>query len=213
MRFTATATVSFCCCDLYHNIMVGPWLSSTLTGSAQRKSAVEYLEDSRLNTVSTCNVRLAAIHTFFRYAAQSHPDHFEQCQHVLAIPFKRFAPQPIEYLEYEEIQAVPNTVDRSTVDGCRNYALLATFVQYRSACSRNCRHSSHGSSVGKAFSCPPARQRPKRAGLFSLVRNSGQRIYEGTVLLDVLVDRQGPGSPGQAGSQQQTSRAGQQRLV
>ncbi|BBO81153.1 hypothetical protein DSCO28_17190 [Desulfosarcina ovata subsp. sediminis] len=87
---------------------------------------LEHLEDSRRNTVSTRNVRLAAIHAFFRYAAQSHPDRLEQCQRVLAIPFKRSAPRPIEYLEYEEIQAVLNTADRSTLDGRRDYALMAT---------------------------------------------------------------------------------------
>jgi site-specific recombinase XerD len=87
---------------------------------------LEHLEDSRRNTVSTRNVRLAAIHAFFRYAAQSHPDRLEQCQRVLAIPFKRSAPRPIEYLEYIEIQAVLNTVDRSTANGRRDYALVAT---------------------------------------------------------------------------------------
>lgn len=87
---------------------------------------LEHLEDSRRNAVSTRNVRLAAIHAFFRYVAQSHPDRLEQCQRVLAIPFKRSAPRPIEYLEYEEIQAVLNTVNRSTANGCRDYALVAT---------------------------------------------------------------------------------------
>ena len=87
---------------------------------------LEHLEDSRRNTVSTRNVRLAAIHAFFRYSAQSHPDRLEQCQRVLAIPFKRSVPRPIEYLEYEEIQAVLKTIDRSTYDGRRDYALVAT---------------------------------------------------------------------------------------
>jgi site-specific recombinase XerD len=87
---------------------------------------LEHLENSRRNAVSTRNVRLAAIHAFFRYAAQSHPDRLEQCQRVLAIPFKRSTPRPIEYLEYEEIQAVLDTIDRSTVDGRRDYALMAT---------------------------------------------------------------------------------------
>ena len=95
-------------------------------GATEIIAFLEHLEDSRLNAVSTRNVRLAAIHAFFRYAAQSHPDRLEQCQRVLAIPFKRSAPRPIEYLEYEEIQAVLNVVDRSTVDGRRDYALVAT---------------------------------------------------------------------------------------
>lgn len=95
-------------------------------GPAEIIAFLEHLENSRHNVVSTRNVRLAAIHAFFRYAAQSHPDRLEQCQRVLAIPFKRSAPRPIEYLEYEEIQAVLNAIDRSAVDGRRDYALVAT---------------------------------------------------------------------------------------
>jgi site-specific recombinase XerD len=45
---------------------------------------------------------------------------------VLAIPFKRTGSRPIHYLEYDEIQAVLASVDRTTADGRRDYALLAT---------------------------------------------------------------------------------------
>jgi site-specific recombinase XerD len=85
-----------------------------------------HLEETRGNSVSTRNVRLAAIHAFFRYAAEAHPDRLEHCQRILAIPFKRSSTRPIEYLEYEEIAAVIATVDRSTKDGRRDYALVAT---------------------------------------------------------------------------------------
>src|SRR5207245_3770722 len=72
------------------------------------------------------NVRLAAIHAFFRFVASVHPEHLEQCQRVLAIPFKRSAARVIEYLEYPEIHAALLTIDRTTRDGRRDYALLAT---------------------------------------------------------------------------------------
>lgn len=85
-----------------------------------------HLEETRGNTVSTRNVRLAAIHAFFRYGAEAHPDRLEQCQRILALPFKRSATRPIEYLEYDEIAAVLAAVDRSTRDGRRDYALVAT---------------------------------------------------------------------------------------
>jgi site-specific recombinase XerD len=83
------------------------------------------LENQRHNTVTTRNVRLAAIHAFFRYAAAQHPERLEQCQRVLTIPFKRGRQRTIEYLEYEEIQQVLSAVDQSTRDGRRDYALLA----------------------------------------------------------------------------------------
>lgn len=94
-------------------------------GYSQIIAFLEQLEDKRHNTISTRNVRLAAIHAFFRFAAQSHPDRLEQCQRILAIPFKRSVSRIIEYLEYEEIQAVLNAIDRSTANGRRDYALVA----------------------------------------------------------------------------------------
>ena len=84
------------------------------------------LESTRHNTATTRNVRLSAIHAFFRYVATQHPDRLEHCQRVLAIPFKRARQRTIEYLDYEEIQHVLSAVDQSTRDGRRDYALLAT---------------------------------------------------------------------------------------
>ena len=83
-------------------------------------------EQVHRNRASTRNVRLAAIHAFFRFVASIHPDHLEQCQRVLAIPFKRSTTRVIEYLEYAEIQAALLTIDRTTRDGRRDYAMLAT---------------------------------------------------------------------------------------
>lgn len=87
---------------------------------------LQHLEDDRHNSVSTRNVRLAALHAFVRYLAARHPERLEPCQRILGIPFKRARSRPIEYLEYEEIQAVLSAVDRTTGDGRRDYALLAT---------------------------------------------------------------------------------------
>jgi site-specific recombinase XerD len=87
---------------------------------------LQHLEDTRGNTPATRNVRLAAIHAFFRYLTLQHPDGLEQAQRVLSIPFKRAHPRPVEYLEYAEIQAVLAAVNRTTADGERDYTLLAT---------------------------------------------------------------------------------------
>ncbi|MES9902976.1 MAG: tyrosine-type recombinase/integrase [Sedimenticola sp.] len=84
------------------------------------------LEETRHNKTSTRNVRLAAIHAFFHHVAALFPEHLEQAQRVLSIPIKRAGSQPVDYLEYEEICAVLESVDRATVDGRRDYALLAT---------------------------------------------------------------------------------------
>jgi integrase/recombinase XerD len=87
---------------------------------------LHHLEETRRSTVSTRNVRMAAIHAFFRYLSARDPERMEQCQRVLGVPFKRAQTRPVEYLEYEEIRAVLDAIDRSTADGRRDYALLAT---------------------------------------------------------------------------------------
>ena len=85
-----------------------------------------HLETTRHNKTTTRNVRLAAIHAFFYYVAAQFPDRLEQTQRILSIPFKRAKTEPIDYLEYEEIRAVLESVDRATPHGRRDYALLGT---------------------------------------------------------------------------------------
>jgi integrase/recombinase XerD len=85
-----------------------------------------YLEDERHNGVTTRNARLAAIHAFFRYLAGRNPERLEYCQRILCIPFKRTRTPTIDYLEYEEIQKLLSCVDQSTLDGERDYVLLAS---------------------------------------------------------------------------------------
>src|SRR5450631_2109375 len=85
-----------------------------------------HLEEERKNGVSTRNVRLSAIHALFHFVASRNPEHLELAQRVLGIPFKRARQRAIDYLEYEEIDAVLKTINRTTVQGSRYYALLAT---------------------------------------------------------------------------------------
>ena len=87
---------------------------------------LQHLELDRHNSVATRNVRLTAIHAFFRYCAMDYPARLAHCQRVLAVPFKRTGSRLVEYLEHEEVEAVLGVVDRDTVDGRRDYALLAT---------------------------------------------------------------------------------------
>lgn len=85
-----------------------------------------HLEEVRKNGVTTRNVRLAAIHAFFRYVGTYHPEHLNRVQRILGIPFKRARQRVIEYLERDEIEAVLSGINRTSRDGRRDYALLAT---------------------------------------------------------------------------------------
>jgi site-specific recombinase XerD len=84
------------------------------------------LEEARKNSVTTRNVRLAAIHAFFRYVGTYHPEQLGRIQRILGIPFKRARQRVIEYLEHNEIEAILSRINRAGRDGHRDYALLAT---------------------------------------------------------------------------------------
>lgn len=86
---------------------------------------LDHLEKQRGNSSQTRNIRLACIHSFFRYLATHEPFLFDHCQRILAIPFKRVQISPAEYLEREEIKAILKSVDRTTPDGYRDYTLLS----------------------------------------------------------------------------------------
>jgi integrase/recombinase XerD len=95
-------------------------------GPSEVLDFLHHLECDRHNLAATRNVRLAAIHAFFRYCATEDPAGLERCQRVLAVPFKRTRSRAIEYFDYDEIEAVLAQVDRTSPDGRRDYALLAT---------------------------------------------------------------------------------------
>lgn len=87
---------------------------------------LQSLETSRKNRASTRNVRLSAIHSFFRYLGGQHPEHLEQAQRILSIPFKRTGNREIQHLDFDEIQAVLKAVQAGNGQGneCRDLALL-----------------------------------------------------------------------------------------
>ncbi len=94
-------------------------------GTEEVISFLDHLEKNRKNGVGTRNIRLAAIHSFFRYLGGRYPEHLDQSQRVLSIPFKRMTTATVEYLEFDEIIAVLQVIDRSRPSGRRDYALLA----------------------------------------------------------------------------------------
>jgi site-specific recombinase XerD len=90
---------------------------------------LEHLETNRGNTVRTRNARLAAIHSFFRYAALRHPEHAGVIERVLAIPAKRFERQTVSFLTDIEVDALLAAPDCTTWLGRRDHALLLTAIQ------------------------------------------------------------------------------------
>jgi len=90
---------------------------------------LNYLEQERHNSARTRNARLAAVHSFFRYASLRHPEHALLIARVLEIPTKRCERKDVRYLDQAEVDALVDAPDRSTWTGRRDQALLATAVQ------------------------------------------------------------------------------------
>lgn len=90
---------------------------------------LHYLESERGNGARTRNVRLAAIHSLFRYAALRHPDHSALIERVLAVPPKRCDRTLVAFLGDDEVDALLGAPDRSTPIGRRDYALLLLAIQ------------------------------------------------------------------------------------
>jgi integrase/recombinase XerD len=87
---------------------------------------LDHLETGRGNSPRTRNARLAAIHSFMRYAAVRDPASLPITGRVLAIPAKRFDRPVLGYLSREQIAAILAAPDRSTWSGHRDAVLLAT---------------------------------------------------------------------------------------
>jgi site-specific recombinase XerD len=87
------------------------------------------LEHQRGVSVRSRNLRLTAIHAFFRYAAFELPSHVAQSQRVLAIPSKRFTRTLVSFLSRPEVDALLAAPDCRTWSGRRDYAFILTAVQ------------------------------------------------------------------------------------
>jgi integrase/recombinase XerD len=90
---------------------------------------LDHLESARKNSARTRNVRLGAIHSFFRYVALEDPAHALHCQRILAVPNKRHVRRPLEFLKREEMDALLAVPNRSTWIGRRDRTLLLVAVQ------------------------------------------------------------------------------------
>jgi integrase len=80
-------------------------------------------------SVRTRNLRLTAIHSFFRYAALEAPAHSAQIQRVLAIPSKRFTRNLVNFLTRPEVDALLAAPDQRTWSGRRDHAFILVAVQ------------------------------------------------------------------------------------
>jgi len=90
---------------------------------------LSHLETDRGNTPRTRNIRLAAIHSFFKYVSFQEPRLSSLAQQVLAIPCKRHKTKPIDFLTRPEMDALLAAPDQGTYLGRRDRTLLLVAMQ------------------------------------------------------------------------------------
>jgi site-specific recombinase XerD len=90
---------------------------------------LEHLETERHNSPRTRNARLAAIRSFFRFAALRHPEHAALIARVLAMPNKRCDRAEVSYLTEPETDAMVASPDQGTWTGRRDHAMLVVALQ------------------------------------------------------------------------------------
>jgi site-specific recombinase XerD len=90
---------------------------------------LDSLEKQQGLSVRSRNLRLTAIHSFFRYTAFEAPAHSAQIQRVLAIPSKRFTRTLVEFLTRSEVDALLAAPDQHTWSGRRDHAFILVAVQ------------------------------------------------------------------------------------
>ena len=87
------------------------------------------LEMERGTSVTTRNLRLTAVRSFFRFVSFEEPAHSALIQRVLAIPSKRHDKRQVNFLTRSEIEAVLAAPDRTTWLGRRDHTLLLLATQ------------------------------------------------------------------------------------
>lgn len=89
---------------------------------------LEHLEVDRHCAISTRNVRLAAIKSFYRFLEYRLPAALEQIRQILATPSKKTESKLVNYLDKEEVEAILAVPDLQTRMGIRDYAMIQLMV-------------------------------------------------------------------------------------
>lgn len=82
------------------------------------------LQESRKNSTTTRNIRLAAIRSFAKYLMMMEPTWSSDLQPVLAIPVKRTQRRTLDFLTHEEMDAILAAPDTGTWSGKRDHILF-----------------------------------------------------------------------------------------
>jgi site-specific recombinase XerD len=152
---------------------------------------LSHLETTRRNSISSRNIRLAAIRSFFRHLVEHDLPCAGQYQRVLALPNKRAHVGGAHYLEPEDVKVLLAQPDQSTAAGRRDHALLlflyntgarvseALTVRTEHLCLISPRHVRLFGKGKKQRVCPLWRETAAALAHLPAVRDgrSGERVF------------------------------------
>ncbi len=112
----------------FMNQIKGVKAEKLLMKSITKTSVVEFLDwlqSVRKCSDTTRNLRLAALHSFFRYAQYQNPENLFEYQEVLSVKMKKTKKMAINYLTIDGIKLLLEQPSLSTKKGRRDLALLS----------------------------------------------------------------------------------------
>lgn len=86
---------------------------------------LDWIQKQRKSSDSTRNMRLAAIHSFYKYLQHENLDNLHESQRILSIRSKRARKESITYLSIEGMKLLLKQPDTTTSRGRRDLALLS----------------------------------------------------------------------------------------
>lgn len=84
----------------------------------------QWLEEEKKSSVKTRNLRLTAIHSFFRYVQMQMPEQSALCRDILNIPMKKCEKKPPSYLSDIEVKMLFAEPNIHTREGIRDLAIM-----------------------------------------------------------------------------------------
>ena len=86
---------------------------------------LDYAESERKCSTATRNVRLSALHSFFKFAQSEEPSILQLAQEIICIKFKKHQKPVIDYLLPEQVELLLRQPDTMTKKGRRDAVLLS----------------------------------------------------------------------------------------
>lgn len=84
----------------------------------------EWLTTTRGSGIRSVNIRLAAIHAFFKYLQSREPKYLFQCQQVMSVEMARTEKKMIGFLSVDELKLLFSQISESSPLGRRDSAML-----------------------------------------------------------------------------------------